>query len=203
MIRLIIIALSVYSLEIQAQQTDWPPAVDICEVLRDPFKFNGQIIAVRGLFHATAEGWWLAGENCRNTLETKGYKWPQHVWLTSPEQIASMPAWLRQSQRTAWGLGEVPFAHPDEPAFTQLFAKIKAVLSDPPYPEPGDRITVTFLGQLETYNKLDLLVRRTSSGGISAVGFGHLGLSPAQLILKSVSLKDLIIEPAGHPRPQQ
>ena len=100
------------------QDLDWPKTLGVCDLLRDPLGFNGQLVAARGVSRSTDEGWWLAGENCSGVLQTNGYAWPTVLWLTSPTAIASMPPSLRESQRMSWGLANVDFRE-DERAFAE------------------------------------------------------------------------------------
>jgi hypothetical protein len=182
----VLVSIATYA---NSQETDWLKTLSVCDVLRDLPKLNGQIVAVRGAFVATDEGWWLEADNCRDGLQTGDFKWPSHLWLTSPQAIASMDPRLKETQRTAWGLGEIGFRQ-DKRAFAEFFATVKQRSSDQPV-----RIVATFLGLLETYKDLTLRIRRYPSGVVAGYGFGHLGASPAQVVLKSVSLTDIVVEP--------
>jgi hypothetical protein len=90
---------------------------------------------------------------------------------------------MKTTQRTAWGLGEIDFE-----TDVEAFAVFRALLKKQEV-APVDRVYVTLIGLIETL--------RDRSGSILPRGFGHLGAAPVQLIQRSVSVKDVVIERAA------
>lgn len=150
----------------------WPKTIGVCELLTDPLRYNGKMVAVRGRVVGTGEGEWLIGEGCSRTVETGGYKWPTSIWLATSYSYLDP-------------LHEINFRR-DETAFTKLRALLKAKGYD-----GSQRLVVTYLGLFETYDDLASRVVKFPDGALKGAGFGHQNSSPAQLIIKTVSLTDV------------
>ena len=146
--------------------------ISVCDVLRDPVKYNGKMIAVRGFLISTDEGHWLNGD-CEEPLITNGYKWKSAIWPESP------------SSRSA--LHKVAFEE-DFEAETAMYAVRNREMKDPRH----DRLWVTYIGLLETRQSMDIEVFVRPNGERQPVGFGHLGGAPAQILIKTV--KDIVVE---------
>ena len=149
---------------------EWPKTITVCEVLKDPVRYNGKMVAVRGRVVSTGEGTWLIGEGCTDTIETAGYKWSASIWLES---------------RKGEALHEVDFSR-DEVAFTKFAALLKSKGDD-----GSKKLVATYLGLFETYEDLAQRIVKYPSGELKGVGFGHLDSAPGQLIVRSVSLTDV------------
>jgi hypothetical protein len=173
---------------VSAQPNDtWPKAVTVCDILRDPDAYASKMVAVRGRFSDTHEGWWLAGEGCDGVFQTGRYKWRSLLWLAALKEIQFMDP-RRKAERSAFGLRDPSFEVDEQAlgAFRTLARENQDKLSV--------KMTVTFLGLFETFHP-----RPLPSGSISVLGFGHEGAAPGQLIMKSVSLKDIVIETGSEP----
>src|SRR5262249_43556234 len=111
-----------------ANQPD-PETISVCDVLRDPFRYNGKLVAVRGYLLDTIEGEWLA-EDCPERLVTFGYKWPNQIWLRQVpvEQVGA--------------LHRVDFVTDLRPS--EESRRVRAELRE------GDRVWVTYVGLFET-----------------------------------------------------
>jgi len=142
--------------------------LSVCEVLGSPEKFNGKIVAVRGLQSATDEGGWLEGIDCA-PLVTNGYRWPTVIWL---EMSASRLEALNLDFRK---LGAET---------AQLNRSLKAA-----FDLSRDRMIVTYVGR---FYMLEDLAARVDTYNRTGRGLGHANYAPAELVVKQV--KDLSIE---------
>lgn len=171
--RLIFLAVSLLSAASAAAEDEWwQHPFTVCAILKDHPKNNGKIVAVRGRLQMTDEGTWLAGENCQSSLETKGYNWQMIISLVRSKDPA---------------LPGDAVVQRDDKSFQSFYATLKR------FPT-AKRITVTYRGLLQTYDDLSRRVAPNLGGVMTPLGFGHSGIAPAQLVVQSVSLKDLIIE---------
>src|SRR5690348_7869773 len=160
------------SASVIAEDDWWQRPLTVCDILKDHPKNNGMVVAVRGELEMTDEGTWLAGENCQSSLVTRGYKWQMIISLVRSKDPA-LP-------------GDAVIQR-DEKSFQRLYATLRRF-------QNAKKITVTYLGLFQTYQDLSRRVAPNLGGVMTPLGFGHSGLAPAQLVVQSVSLKDLIIE---------
>jgi hypothetical protein len=168
---------------IQAQ----PPAVTVCQVLSNPQRYDGRIIALRGTYRSAVDVGGLAGAGCDGILVTAGYTWPSFVWLASP------------ASRGVLHKADFP---PNPSAFEKLAALLRQAGFDNHLYSAKLTATVTFVGLFETYGDLAQRVRSTSYGP-RGFGFGNDDGAPAQLLVKTISLDDVVIEPKPEaPRPR-
>jgi len=158
-----------------ADAQDVRSVLSVCEVLQDPAKYNGQMIAIRGVVSLTDEGAWLTGHECQRPLITGGYKWLMLIWLTAPTHPDVR--------------GTVNFERDD-----QSFLRYGEVLQREKYDPARDVLWVTHYGLFLTYSDLERHVRRYPSGEQRGIGFGHLNWAPAELVVKSWSTDDIVIE---------
>jgi hypothetical protein len=145
------------------------PIRSICDVLHDPSKLNGKLIAVRGYEFSTDEGVFLKG-NCKDSLETQGVTWPNLISLAYPGG--------------SFALHEVDFTV-DRDAIAAASDLVRR------YKEPK-RVWLTYVGLLETREPFNLQVYTDKSGKKRPAGFGNGAVAPAQLLIKTV--KDVVVE---------
>ena len=170
---IILFALSVFSATAAlGEDLWWQRALTVCDILENHVKNNGKIVAVRGRLEITDEGTWLAGENCHSSLVTKGYRWQMIISLVRSKDPA-LPA--------------DAVVQRDENSLQRFYATIRQSPT-------AKKITVTYLGLFQTYEDLSRRIAPNLGGNMIPLGFGHSGLAPGQLVVQSVSLKDLIIE---------
>lgn len=60
------------------------PVLTVCEILSNPLKYDGQLIRIRDIVRGTAEGNWFVGDDCPNTFEAEGYRFPSLIWPVIP-----------------------------------------------------------------------------------------------------------------------
>lgn len=157
-----------------------PPMVTVCQALANPQKYNGRVIALRGIYESDVDAGGLAGVGCDPTLVTAGYTWPSLIWLTGPTSRGA--------------LHKADFPPPDRAEYDRLAALLRKAGFDRHLYSPTQMATVTFIGLFETYDDLSQHVRSTSDG-LRGFGFGVEAAAPAQLLVKSISLDDVVIEP--------
>lgn len=153
------------------------PRVSVCDVVGDPTRYDGKMVAVHGLVRGTDEGVWLVGEACpKKLITTWGHVWHPSVWLAKP--------------------GDFGITHQidfdlDEAAMNRAADTIKRQIQDPKL----DKIWATYIGRIETRPNINSEPVRSADGTLRPAGFGHLNRSPAQLIIQSIA--DVRVE---HPR---
>ena len=146
-----------------------PETLPICDVLKDPSRYNGKQIAVRGYESGSDEGVYLKGD-CAVALETDGIKWPNLIWLVYPG--------------SSFALHTVDFTL-DKRSLDTAAAKVKA------YKGPV-RVWLTYVGLLETREPFSLQVYRDKAGVKRPAGFGNGAAAPAQFVIKTV--QDVVVE---------
>jgi len=142
-------------------------ALSVCDVLaNDPTILNGKLIKVRGRYVSTDEGKWLFGE-CKTHIETKGLVWSNSLAVDVDE---SDKEYLR--------------------SWSKLGRKLRQLRFDP----VRDTFVVTFVGRVTTRAKMDdAVVQRPY--GLANAGFGHLGGSPAEIVV--MSFENVVVERGG------
>ena len=141
--------------------------MSVCDVLaNDPTILNGKVIKVRGRYVSTDEGKWILGE-CKTHLETKGLVWSNSL---SVDVDQSEKEYLR--------------------SWSRLGRKLRQLRFD----SVRDTFVVTFVGRLTTRATMeDQVVQRPY--GLAKAGFGHLGGSPAEIVV--MSFEDVVVERGG------
>lgn len=146
-------------------QRDKP--LSVCDVLADLQSYNGKMVTIRGI-EGGGEGAFLIGENCRKHLVTKGYVWPDLIWITYP--------W--SSLRP----GSLHFQTDQHSVVVTDRAFKRAGFRD------GDTAIVTITGLLETYDRLeDHVFSAPVAAQTHALGLGPDNIAPAQLIIREVA----------------
>jgi hypothetical protein len=148
-----------------AQSAD--PPLTVCELLKDRVKYNGKMVVVRGEVDSTSEGGWLIDESCAEPLEISGLTLGRDIALVSTVSAVTPVNFKYDLQA--------------EERLQREFKKLKV--------KPGQvHIFVTYEGVFETRPDSEL-----TCGDIRVCGFGHLGGSPAQLVVKTE--RDLTVTP--------
>jgi hypothetical protein len=169
---IIMVIMPLMSVEAQERPAESVPVakpLSVCDLLTDPSKYNGHVVAVRGLVTGTDEGAWLKADvACKKPLTTYGFTWPQYLWL----EIADTPLIV----------GRVGF-QTDAAALRKIDIETRRMSLD----YEKDRIRLTYVGVFETrdYKPSDIGINR-------AYGFGHMNAAPGQIVIRTV--KDLEVE---------
>ncbi len=138
----ILFLLCLLPISAQVGRAQEPPTMTVCELFKDPAKWNGELVAVHGevifspyMFSVAEEG------NCPNLPVTDGKNWPAQVWL-GPVALTTDPSFAKAYPRSVEMMGE-------------LVRAFNRVYWYPPYPtpvmEPPFRITATFIGTFHTH----------------------------------------------------
>lgn len=136
------------------------PLVAVCDVLRDPLRYDGELIQIRGEVVGTEEGSWLKGFDCPGVLKTDGYVWDSLISLDLPGN----PLQIHQ----------VDFEH-DFTADRRLEQKYRLLRRK----LPDKCIALTYTGLFETRKEWQRMMNGKPRG------FGHLNAAPGALIIKS------------------
>lgn len=139
--------------------------ISVCELLESRFKYDGEMVEVRGIEDAGDEGSALLGENCAKTIVEQGLTFPNAINLAYHLDITS--------------------PHYDTADFivdTPQIDKVATQVERLRRRYPHAKIAVTYRGLFETRRTL---VGHNLGGGLSRVGFGHLGGCPGQLVIQT------------------
>jgi hypothetical protein len=154
-----------------AQRTDVPGAISVCDLLRDPSKYNRKTVSITGIYFPGGHGLYLKGDNCEGVLVTKEFKWPSLVWLPVGDQDFRDRG--LNSERLRRALDATGVMLNREAARNDKDAKVSKVI-------------VTYRGLLETRDNFDQEVGRGPDGTWVGNGFGPGASAPAQLFIDSV-----------------
>jgi hypothetical protein len=146
-------------------------AISVCEALSEREMLRDKLVAIRGVQVATGEGAWLEGTSC-DPLITNGFEWPTLIWLE-----------MSREWRIEAGIETKELA-----ASTK---RIDSDLAKRHFDPERDRLTLTYIGVLKTFDDLGKQVYRDSTKA-RGIGYGHMNGAPVELIVKDV--KDAAIE---------
>jgi len=156
-----------------------PPVVSVCDALLNRAKYQGQMVSIRGLVVGTMEGAWLVGEDC-GPFVAKGYPWSAIIWL--------------ESGSSGYREERLPFAY-DYAAAARVEKQVRKLT----HGQRSVPLIVTYAGLFESLSDLGEPVTVYPNGYIRALGFGHDGVAPAQLLVKTMA--DPEIGSPKHPLP--
>lgn len=137
--------------------------VAVCDVLRDPVRWNGKLIEVTGPI-MTVQDYWVMGLGCEGAVKVKGVTFPSGFVLQHPfnKRLYSHAVdfdWDRQSK--------------DELDFLAKEAM-----------RTKQRVFATVVGIFETRDPIDGLIN--TNAPFKYQGFGHEGGAAGQIIVKTV-----------------
>jgi hypothetical protein len=172
--RLILLTISLLALGAiaRAQKPGVTDTVSVCDLLRQPAKYNCKIVSASGIYFPGGHGLYLKGDNCEEILITKGFKWPSLIWLPLGDRGFQDRGLSVERLRKA--LDETGRLMNRESARKGNGVKVS-------------KIIVTCRGRFETHDDLELRIFRRPDGSFMADGFGPgLSPAPAQLFIDSV-----------------
>jgi len=140
-----------------------PKVQDLCKVLREADRYDGKIVAVKGVLRT---GFGICGESCKQ-VTIDGTKWPAAVATSYVTPYQSPP------------VGSETLI--DRESIEALDQKIYAALRNAHAVE----CKVVVVGVLRSRDE-KLFYTDKSGKRRRAVGFGHLGVFPAELLVLSV-----------------
>jgi hypothetical protein len=145
-----------------------PAVLTVCEVLTHAVEYDGQLIRIQGNVGATDEGNWLVDEKCPGAVITEGYVWPSQIALVMPD--------IRPELR----VHSVDFRFDWDSArrTKKKYWQLRRTTTD-------ECMRWTFTGLFETRKDWAKARLTYPNGTWKFLGFGHLGESPAQLLMKS------------------
>jgi hypothetical protein len=143
----------------------------VCSILESLESLNGKMIAVRGVVQGGGHGAFLVG-TCGSKLVTKGFTWPDVIWLTFPS---------RSDTRL-----KVDFE-----AYERVQRSAKRLRRN-----ETDQVIMTYEGILEVRD-LENSSGINSAGRPVGFGYGPRGDAPAQLVVSTA--RDPQVLPQGRP----
>jgi hypothetical protein len=150
--------------------------VAICDILRDPVRWNGKMIEVTGpIMSPPEDSFWVMGVGCDGVLEVKGTKFPSGFVLQHPF-----------NKRLYYHAVDFDWDQTSRDELELLTRKAMRT---------KQRVVATVVGMFETLDPIDGLINNNSP--FKYQGFGHEGGSPGQIIVKTV--KNMRIEEKDPP----
>jgi hypothetical protein len=140
-------------------------SLSVCDVLGDLQKYNGKMVHVRGVLHATGESMFLEAR-CPVRLVTQGYKWPDAIGLMEPDDSS-----LKR---------KVDFS-----VDRRSMARLKRALGPAQDGLPAKALPVVVFGQVDSPKRL--MVVKRPDGTLMPAGTGPSLAFPAQIIYRSFS----------------
>ena len=140
--------------------------ITVCDLFASRQSLNGKYVAVIARQGSTREGRWLADMRCPDDVKLDGDKWPTSIWVEYDD-----------SAHTAFAGTMLIDWNVTNPKFIDLQKTTK--LRD-----DSDAWVIVY-GRIETQAKL----KRGSSNGEGGNGYGHLGASPVQLVVREKDIK--------------
>jgi hypothetical protein len=172
-----------------AQTVPVPPTQSICQLFEDLRSHDGKQVSVRGVLYqsmeifalgahcddkarfATTYNWAPALQGLPDTPPTGRYTWPTALDLKSA-------SWVED--------GEEPVRfQTDLDAWKRVNGVIDAQLVRLGLSEREVEISVTVVGQLRLKKRYE--VGKSQDGTVRGGGYGHFGIYPAQLVIKTVA----------------
>ncbi|MEW5978839.1 MAG: hypothetical protein AB1898_23845 [Acidobacteriota bacterium] len=144
--------------------------LSVCHVFENLNRYQNKVIAVRSQVHRSSHGAWLWSKDCPGSAKMTFFGTTAMIHLALPEDEVD-------------GFPRVKFAIKPE-GFNQL-EKIMAVAEN-----RNVKVTATFEGLLRIVRVFKPV--GTLKSGYHANGFGHVGMFPAQLVIKDI--KEVAIE---------
>src|SRR5262245_31627644 len=137
------------------------PILTVCDALRDPARYGGQVVIVVGRSIGTSEGSWLS-ENCGLKLNAEGRTYS--ATISTAYFVSDFAPVPKMSKSFKW----------DKSALQDALNRVKATT----HLEPKEHWGAVY-GRLETAPTHKIKLRDGSVATI--VGYGHLNAAPAQL----------------------
>jgi hypothetical protein len=180
---------------------------DICQIYSKPYAYNNKIVKVRGYLILGMETSALADERCDADL------WLDFASGSPPQLVATVNRNGTPGGKDATGrrIPPIPVHLVRDAGWEQLenYMRHNAKAADcirgpaPDLDHVSDcityRITATFTGRIDAVSKsvFESRLKRNREGRIDRRGFGHMGLSDAQIVVRSVENVVVISEGPG------
>jgi hypothetical protein len=163
-----------------AQNADARPKLTVCELLKQPSKFNRRMIELRGIYFQGGHGLFVAGDGCDEVLITKGKRWQSLIWLQLSRE---------QTERRGMNFEQVTKAEMEIAT-----AKLREMRRHDPQAKIT-KVIVTYVGLFETRDDFDSMIGAPADDRPVGSGFGDQGIAPGQLIIDSA--KDIVVKFEG------
>ena len=155
--------------------------LSVCELLKQPSKFNGRVIELRGIYFVGGHGLYLAGAGCEAALVTKDKRWEPMIWVeNSREKTESRGLNFERVKKT-----ELEIAT----------AKFREMSRRGVWANKISQVIVTYLCIFETHDSFDTMIGALADDIPVPIGFGDQGVAPGQIFIDSV--KDIVVKFEG------
>jgi hypothetical protein len=166
-VHLVILATVIFGQQRTTAETEGLKELTVCEVFEHLQSYRDKLVQVSGRLYTSRHGWILSQQGCAKAIVVRGLRWPTTIDVIGPH------------------LGEPPATfHADEAPMKQI-DEVFCFLNNYTQEELGIKITVSFVGELRTRKEYGPPVN--PSGQPSGLGFGHMGASPAQLVIRDIA----------------
>ena len=186
----------VYSQKAAIAQRKKPIETSVCKIFKDPSLYNNRLVKVRGYVDGNFEYSLLLDERCPDAS----------IWFAFAD--GSGPTQLEVTVQGRGTLGSRDSKDRRTPPlsvhlikdpsfeslmhYLELSAKGRACANGPPPEFPPDcatyRVTATFTGRVDGVSKQihDKHLKRSDHDPVDGLGFGHMGMFDAQIVVQSV-----------------
>lgn len=151
----------------------------VCDVMPDLTRFDGKVVTISGILHATSHVVQLEGDGCKKHFVTKGYQWQDALMLAFTDSHLGRRLTGRQ----------IDFGFSSNKESMKLLEKAKERVKIDIYRR---QIRVVIEGMILT-GGAEYLVDN-APGPSSVDGFGHGGQTPGVLVVKELILAEVINE---------
>jgi hypothetical protein len=134
--------------------------LSVCDLFEDLRRYDAKVITVTGLVY-DAPSYTIGETGCAKKFVTRGFKWPTIITLeTSLGEFEGRAVPFRTSHEILRGIDDA------------IGKRAR-----------GEEIRITVTGQLRLKRRYELA---HTGYGVLGTGYGHLGASPAVLLLRSI-----------------
>jgi hypothetical protein len=176
---LLLMAALAASRVMNAQDVKARPKLTVCELLKQPSKFNRRVIELRGIYFTGGHGMFVAGDGCDEVLITKGKRWQSLIWLELSRE---------ETERRGMSFERVTKAQMEI-----ITAKLREMRRHPQ--AKITKVIVTSVGLFETRDDFDSMIGAPADDRPVESGFGDQGVAPGQFFIDSV--KDIVVKFEG------
>jgi len=175
--RLLLLVASLINVSFIAAAQEPTPAISVCQLLREPGKYNTTTITLRGIYFVGGHGPYLQGDNCEGLVVAGGVRWPSLIWLGVDGRDFDQLGLSHSSfERHGKALADTGVLMERE--LSKLTEKERS---------QARRWVVTYRGRIETGVDFSAWVRRRADGSLFGAGFGPGPPgAPAELFIESV-----------------
>jgi len=162
-----------------------PPTVSVCELFKDLRSYAGKMVSVRGLLYSGRETFALGGP-CESRFTTRYSPATPAFPSVAQRQLEYVwPAAVDLADAAMVTRGEEPVDfQTDDEMVNQAYARNNSEQARLGGAEKT-RVWVTVVGKLRVRDHYDVV--QIADGTWLGIGYGHLGMYPGQLVIKTMA----------------